>query len=196
MTDKEILSQLKEKLESQKRDLTDKITGKEYCDDPKCVKLELLNELLEIIQSNSRRPKFKEGDVITSDNGKDSCKITRLLDDAYEVTNDEIKNDANQVSWIIKFEDQDNWRLVSEESTLMILFPSKERDDKHICFSGGCPLFSGQKQEGLCEALWKSSSFKNRSPLASICNYYDTMKPTIIEAQNISIEEIQERIKG
>lgn len=194
MTDKDILSRLKKKLESQKRDLTDSITGKEYCDD-QCVKLELINELLEIIQSNSRRPKFKEGDVITS-NGTYDCRIIRLLDDAYEVTNDEIENDANLVSWIIKFKDQDNWRLVSQNSTLMILFPSKERDDKHICFSGGCPLFSGQKQEGLCEALWKSSSFRNRSPLASICNYYDTMKPTIIEAQNISIEEIQERIKG
>ena len=114
MTDKEILNQLKDKLESKKRDLTDSITGKEYCDDPKCVKLELVNELLGIIQSNIRRPKFKEGDIITSDDGKDSCKITRLLDDAYEVTNDEIENDANQVSWIIKFEDQDNWRLVSD----------------------------------------------------------------------------------
>lgn len=195
MTDKDILNQLKEKLKSQKRDLTNKITGKECYNDPKCVKLELVNELLWIIQSHDRRLKFKEGDVITS-NGTDDCKIIRLLDDAYEVTNDEIENDANQVSWIIKFEDQDNWRLVSEESTLMILFPSKERDDKHICFSGGCSLFSGQKQEGLCEALWKSSSFRNRSPLASICNYYDTMKPTIIEAENISIEEIQERIKG
>ena len=99
MTDKEMLSQLKEKLESQKRDLTDSITGKEYCDNPKCVKLELIDELLEIIQSNSRRPKFKPGDIITSD-GKDTCKIIRLLDDAYEVTNDEIENDANQVFWI------------------------------------------------------------------------------------------------
>lgn len=56
------------------------------------------------------KPKFKEGDIIFT-NGIDECKVIKVLEDAYEITNDEIENDANQVSWIIKFEDQDNWEV-------------------------------------------------------------------------------------
>ena len=188
MTDKEILDQLKDKLETKKADLTDRIKATDYYDDPKFVKLELINELLEFININ-HYPKFKPGNTIIA---KENTSMERVPFHIDKIEDDAYWDGPNSILIC----NQDEFELVSQESTLMILFPAKERDDKHICFYGGCSLFSGQKQEGLCEALWKSPSFRSRNPLASICNYYDTMKPTIIEAQNISIEEIQERIKG
>lgn len=94
------------------------------------------------------KPKFEVGDIIFT-NDIDECKIIRVLEDAYEITNDEIENDANQVSWIIKFEDQDNWTLKTsigikfKEGDIIRNIETKEIgtvvsvDTKYYCFRPG-----------------------------------------------------------
>jgi len=54
-------------------------------------------------------PKFSVDDLITD--GNTTVKIVSMQDYAYVVTSEEIENDANQVTWIIKFEDQGKWSL-------------------------------------------------------------------------------------
>lgn len=79
--------------------------------------------------------------------------------------------------------------------TLIILFPAKEPDTGSICYRGGCPLFTGDVQDGLCKVLWETPPECMRGKLACMCNFYDTMKPTIVEADGISVKEIIEKLQ-
>lgn len=70
-------------------------------------------------------PKFSVDDLITD--GNTTAKIVGMQDYAYVVTSEE-ENDANQVTWIIKFEDQGKWSLKStpkkEDSKFRVKFTS------------------------------------------------------------------------
>ena len=78
----------------------------------------------------------------------------------------------------------------------MILFPEKEPDTKHICYRGGFPLFTGDVQDGLCEVLWSNPPKCMEGKLACMCNFYDTMKPVIVEADGVCVQDIIKRVQG
>lgn len=83
-----------------------------------------------------------------------------------------------QMGWLEKMYNN------SKKKKLVITMPAKEGDIKHICYEGGCPFFSKTKDGDMgliCKTLW-STPPKDKSQLASLCNYYDT--------QNITIEEL------
>ena len=78
---------------------------------------------------------------------------------------------------------------------LMILFPEKESDTKHVCYEGGCSLFT-KGQGGLCHQLWSTPPKHLKGKMACMCNFYDTMSPTIVEADNMDINDAIARVQG
>ena len=78
---------------------------------------------------------------------------------------------------------------------LMILFPGKESDTKHVCYSGGCALFS-KDFDGLCHQLWSTPPHHLNGKMAAMCNFYDTVHPTIVEADNMDVNEAIARVQG
>ena len=82
--------------------------------------------------------------------------------------------------------------------TLMILFPEKEPDTKHICYRDGCPLFTGETQDGLCLKLWCTppQELKQLGKDGCICNFYDTTKPMIVEADGVDVNDILEKLQN
>jgi hypothetical protein len=81
---------------------------------------------------------------------------------------------------------------------LIIVLDEKPSDVKHRCNSDECPFYnSGQNRNSVCYALWRTHP-TGQSPLASLCNYYDTKNLHIIESTtdeelNNKLDEI---IKG
>lgn len=81
--------------------------------------------------------------------------------------------------------------------TLMILFPQQEPSTNHICYEGGCAIFS-KGFNGCCKALWDNPSFvhKQQGKDGCMCNLYDMTNPTIVEAEGIDINEVVKIIRN
>lgn len=75
---------------------------------------------------------------------------------------------------------------------LVMILNEKPGDTGHICYRGGCPFFTGDKQDGVCLALWKTNPIGKNS-LASLCNYYNTRDFKIIEVTDeVGIKKVEE----
>lgn len=82
--------------------------------------------------------------------------------------------------------------------TLMILFPGKKPDTGHVCYAGGCPLYTEWCRDGqpsICETLWTHPPKEKEGQLACMCNFYNTMNPTIVEADGVDIPEVIRRVR-
>lgn len=84
-----------------------------YVNLDKTTLIKLLAERDENVNEILKKPEFKVGDVISD--GSSTATIESINEDGYIISNGETENDSNAVNWIIRFEDQDRWKLLEQD---------------------------------------------------------------------------------